>query len=774
MAAAPVATTTPTGLRVGPLTDADQAFLDTVSRARRRSTLWGPLGLLYRSRRLLHRLWRRTTAALLLALVIFGVGISGIQPAAAIEPPNPANLTCTRGPFAPERADQGLMALMGTLATGYVFQANAPDTQAAQAAVAAAAAAPKGSIWPQYGSAGTYWLTFALDCTDLENKILNVVANQVFQLAKTASVVTIGVFEVTFTGDILGYFLASNGGRPSLVDQVIAQTHATVYSVLFALCVLIAAIVMLWRFLFGKLPASTFWGKFIQMVLIAAFATFISAGTNFTGMLNWLNNQTVTLTSTMMSAFSSSDCISGPNVSGRWNAQTKSEEDQLRDRAVHCAADSLYRATVYSPWVIGELGVYDDAVGQRILHQQAYSYQDIVNNKNKSGLYVKDGGSGVDGSSYQDKRNDRTAMIESWGVSSLEQLNAANYSDITASNQAGFWQYYSGGQSGGRFLIALLALFASLMVGIIILAISISYLLLEVSSIMFAMLALPAALFGLIPGFGMRVFLRWLELLLGSFAKRIVLGLFAGLVIGLYQALLSANGVPWVIKILFITLIAGFGLLYRKRFAEAFTFNFSGTRSFYEHGEASNRLLSTYLGGVERFAQKGDQVEAAAKSAAGMGAGGAAGAVAAGAEGAAGAGDGGGQIGDKIRRIGTQLPGVLGAGADTTKTGGGDVPVPGTSGGVYAPSNTSIQSSSRTTVEGGGGGDVDLSSLDRLAAKADQAASAFESAAGRSRTTPNVSGRGLNVVYVPGPHESANSSSKAAAPTQGVPVRGRQ
>ncbi|WP_163508612.1 hypothetical protein [Fodinicola acaciae] len=773
MAAAPVATTTPTGLRVDALTDADQAFLDSVTRARRRSALWGPFGLLYRCRRTFRRLWRRTIATLLLALVIVGVGISGMQPAAAIDPPNPANLTCPRGPFAPERADQGLMALIGSFATGQQgkLSGTPPTDEIAQAAVKAAADAPKGSIWAQYGSAGTYWTTYGLDCTDLENKILNVVANQVFQLAKTMSVLTIGIFQLTFTGDILSYFLDSNGASPSLVDQVIAQTHATVYSALSAVAILIAAIVMLWRFLFGRLPASTFWGKFIQMALIAGLAAFISAGTNFTGMLNWLNDQTVTISSTMMSAFSSADCISGPPATGRATEATEKEAEALRKKAVICAADSLYRATVYSPWVIGELGSYDDGVGQRILHQQAYSYTDIVNNKGKNNLYARDGGKGTNLSSYDDKHADRKAMVGTWGVSALEQLNATNYSDITAANQPGYWQYYSGGQSGGRFLLALLALFACLMVGIIILAISVSYLLLEISSIMFAMLALPAALFGLIPGFGMRVFLRWVELLLGSFAKRIVLGLFAGLVIGLYQALLNVNAVPWVIKILFITLVAGFGLLYRKRFAEAFTFNFSGTRSFYEHGEASNRLLGSYLGQVERFAQKGDQAEAAAKAAAGMGAGGAAGVAAAGAE-SGGGGDGGSQIGDKIRRAGTFLPGLLGAGDDTTRKGGGEVPVPGT-GGVYAPSNTTIQSSSRTTVEGGGG-DADLSSLDRLAAKANQAANAFDSAAGRARTAPNVSGRGLNVVYVPAPHESAGAPARSAAPTQGVPVRGRQ
>ncbi|WP_163573506.1 hypothetical protein [Fodinicola feengrottensis] len=286
----------------------------------------------------------------------------------------------------------------------------------------------------------------------------------------------------------------------------------------------------------------------------------------------------------------------------------------------------------------------------------------------------------------------------------------------------------------------------------------------EISSIMFAMLALPAALFGLIPGFGMRVFLRWAELLLGSFAKRIVLGLFAGLVIGLYQALLNANGVPWTIKILFITLVAAFGLLYRKRFAEAFTFNFSGSRSFYEHGEGSQRLLSGYLSKVENIAQKGDQVEAIAKTAATAGMGGVG--AAAGAAGAGAGGGGGSQTGDRIRSIGNFLPGgVLRAGADDTKTTHGEIPV---------PSQPVPQRPQPAPADSGA-----ASSIDRLAAKADRAAGALDSAAASSRGVSAGSQRTSNVVYVPPPHQPATPPPAGApaperVPSQGVPMRDRR
>lgn len=609
---------------------------------------------------------------------------------------------------------------------------------------------------------------YGLDCSDVSDRIFNLVSNQVFQFAKTLSVVTINVFQVTFSGDILRYFLDSNGGTPSLLDQVIAQTHATIYTTMFAVVVLIAAIVMLWRFLFGRLPASTFWGKFIQMALVAAFATFISVGANFSGALNWLNDQTVTISSTMISAFSSADCVGGPSGRAAAEAQVQAQSgtDSLREKAVVCAGDALYRATVFSPWVIGEVGVYDENLGQRILHQQGYSFKDIANNKNNGNLYTKGGGAGTGLSSFQDKYNDRDAMItDVFGVDQSQRNGTVSYANIKPTKQAGYWLFYSGGSPTGRFLIALFALFASVMVSIIILAISVSYLLLEISSIMFAMLALPAALFGLIPGFGMRVFLRWLELLLGSFAKRIVLGLFAGLVVGLYQALLNVNGVPWSVKIIFITLIAGFGLLYRKRFAEAFTFNFSGSQSFYEHGEASHRIFRGYMSQVEKFAQKGDQVEQMAKTAgtAGMGGVGAAGA----AGGAAAGGSGGSsQTGDRIRSLGNFLPGLLRAGEDDTKKPGAHIPLPQSDGLPPQPTATDSGSSG--------------ASMDRLAAKAERAASALDGAASSSRGVSAGSHRTSNVVYVPPPHQPANPPASGAAPTpepagtRGVPTRDRR
>jgi hypothetical protein len=467
----------------------------------------------------------------------------------------------------------------------------------------------------------------------------------------------------------------------------------------------------------------------------------------------------------MISAFSSADCVGGP--SGRVAAENQTGSDSLREKAVVCASDSLYRATVFSPWVIGEIGVYDESLGQRILHQQAYSFKDIANNKNNGNLYTKGGGSGTALSSFQDKYNDRDAMVtDVFGVDQSQRNGTVSYANIKPTKQAGYWQYYSGGSPGGRFLIALFALFASAMVSIIILAISISYLLLEISSIMFAMLALPAALFGLIPGFGMRVFLRWVELLLGSFAKRIVLGLFAGLVIGLYQALLNVNGVPWSVKIIFITLIAGFGLLYRKRFAEAFTFNFSGSQSFYEHGEAGNRIFRGYISQVEKFAQKGDQAEALAKTVATAGMGGVG--AAAGAAGAAGGGTAGGssQTGDKIRSLGNFLPGLMRAGEDDTKKPGGTVPLP-QSEGMRAPSTASDNGNS-------------MASADRLAAKADRAASALDGTASSGRGVSAGSQRTSNVVYVPPPHQPANPPAPAStstpepAATRGVPTRERR
>lgn len=141
------------GIRVRTLADADQAFLDSVTRCRHRGARRGPLGLLHRSRRPLARLGRRATGLLLLLLVMGGIGISGAQPASAFDPPNPSNVLCDRGTFTPERADQGLMSLL-TLGSPL---ATAGLSQLVGSSSAPAATAPAGSVWSQYGASGTYW-----------------------------------------------------------------------------------------------------------------------------------------------------------------------------------------------------------------------------------------------------------------------------------------------------------------------------------------------------------------------------------------------------------------------------------------------------------------------------------------------------------------------------------------------------------------------------------------------------------------------------------------
>jgi hypothetical protein len=114
---------------------------------------------------------------------------------------------------------------------------------------------------------------------------------------------------------------------------------------------------------------------------------------------------------------------------------------------------------------------------------------------------------------------------------------------------------------------------------------------------MFAMMAPVAFLLGLIPGFGMRILLRWGELILGSFVRRIVLGLFIGLVMALYAAIMKMD-MPWMMQLIMVVVIAFFGFSYRRKFTEAFAFN-SGSNDFFDPDDNSrSRYARGRLGEV--------------------------------------------------------------------------------------------------------------------------------------------------------------------------------
>lgn len=129
------------------------------------------------------------------------------------------------------------------------------------------------------------------------------------------------------------------------------------------------------------------------------------------------------------------------------------------------------------------------------------------------------------------------------------------------------FRYFSGANVMHRFQTALLALITGLVMSFVITTIAIAYLVLQIATVMFAMLAPIAFLIGLIPVFGLRIFLKWAELFLGTFLRRLGLGIFVGFLMTLYTMVLNIP-FQWYMQFGTLVGIALVGIVYRKKLME--------------------------------------------------------------------------------------------------------------------------------------------------------------------------------------------------------------
>ncbi len=489
-------------------------------------------------------------------------GLRGIVDS-AISP----NSWCNRTTMAPERPDTG--------ASGSILSAARSKSQFFESYNTDA-----GTTWSRYGAAGTTWNTYFLDCLSAGN-IANFAANAVFDFAKLVSVLAIVIFQQTFNSGLLNIFL---GGDPPPVQQIIDSLNLQIYANLAALAIVIGALILAYRAILRGFGMADFLSKFLVMVAVSAFAVLFFH--NAIPWIRWGNQQVNDITNSVMTALRGSEC-------------TNAEGKPIQLKPVDCTAESVYNTLVYIPWANGEVGSLSSTNGQgntaddkrklaaRILDQQAFTWADVKG--------VDTGAGAAADSGLIDKAKakvaDRDKMVkDDWGLV-IRDDKGDNKGKDTPFNPEGtegyslahptkqsetVWSMWSGGKGGERFGIAVLAVVGSWAFGGMLIAIAFTYLVLQIATVLFALVAPLAFLVGLVPVYGMRVFLRWMELFLGTFIKRIAMAVFVALLLTLYQVILGAEGVPWWLQMVLILAIAGGGASYRKKLTSLSTLGFGG------------------------------------------------------------------------------------------------------------------------------------------------------------------------------------------------------
>lgn len=168
---------------------------------------------------------------------------------------------------------------------------------------------------------------------------------------------------------------------------------------------------------------------------------------------------------------------------------------------------------------------------------------------------------------------------------------------------------WAGRDTGGRFLTAIMALFASLFGGLLILIFAFASLVYNVMLLLLIAIAPVVALLGVFPG-TRRIAMKWVETFIGTVVKRLILVVILSLLLGFYTIIAALN-INWFAKLIFIAVFGVGAFLLRKPFSQALKSGQPDAAERYENKASSatvagastlisGRLLSAALSASSR------------------------------------------------------------------------------------------------------------------------------------------------------------------------------
>lgn len=452
-----------------------------------------------------------------------------------------------------------------------------------------------GTLWGSYGAAGTDWQSYFLDCLSFSH-VTDSAAGMIFAFSKVISLTTILTFQQTFSGSLLNVFI---GDGNSILNQVVSDLHTKIYIPYIALAIVIGGVVLAWRGLIKGTGLADVLSKFFIMVAVSGTAAYYFADP--ATILKSFNDNTNQVTQIVMKALISQDDCLSPSYDDVSNKNkdypttaSPSGKDGKPANPIDCVSDGLYRDWIFIPWATGAIGSLRDSdntdprhldkyegIAYKLLWSQAFTWSEAAKSE------------GERNSLKQDKEYWRTNFLvkNNWQAKLVERDDngketgrheldptgkdkSAQFDDVQTNDMAR-WQLFAGDKPGERFKVALLALLASLIFGVLFQIIAISYLVLELVTVIMAMTAPIFFLLGLVPVVGLKILLRWLEIFLGAFVKRVVMACFIGILLAFYRVIEGLQGVPWWLQMLLVVALLLGGIAYRKRFTQLGNINLS-------------------------------------------------------------------------------------------------------------------------------------------------------------------------------------------------------
>jgi TrbL/VirB6 plasmid conjugal transfer protein len=259
----------------------------------------------------------------------------------------------------------------------------------------------------------------------------------------------------------------------------------------------------------------------------------------------------------------------------------------------------MWYNAIYIPWVSGQYGVSITNDSSRATAIFTNDPRGILSSASIE-LGGKEITSGITWPMYQLDNQQATAFniseiayaqlsgVDSNGVSSLG-------GDAGTFEPNGTWA----GDPGKTIGMAFLALIASLGTSLMVLISSFSLIVYQLTMIFLIILSPLFFLVGAAPGWGRRIAMRWLELIVGLLMKRVVVALVLAVFIKFYTIVMNIQGIDYLFQLILIIAVTIVGLSQRTKIIRIFTdvIDFGGNKKLLS-GEGGNGTGQRILAGI--------------------------------------------------------------------------------------------------------------------------------------------------------------------------------
>ncbi|MDA0637040.1 type IV secretion system protein, partial [Nonomuraea sp. MCN248] len=453
--------------------------------------------------------WALAVVTVLLGFVVVPVVVGAASPAAAA----PCDLS---GELAPEVIGSGVDGMIQPPA-----REGGPP------------AAP--TNYGQFGMAGQFWHTHELGCSDIAAVLGNSWANTIFLWAKAIDRMTITTYQAAATEGPLQAI-------KDVVDDIVRNLSQAMYWPYLQPVVILGAIWLAWYGLIRKRATTTAEGV-IWMVLAVTVATwFLSRPQDFTGLGKVVTDKTGEVVNSAFSGLpgaGGTSCLPPP---GQTNPEVRAGGyGQNGTPGVDQNADALWSTLVCKPWLMGMFGTADPD-------------QPIVRDFGRVMLETQS----IPAATVENPAPDVGA----------HQAKYAEVADRLRNDSRYF--IFSGRDWTSRLGVAIGALIAAMVAGVLIFLVAVSLLVLKVGFLLLLILGPVFLLIGVHPGSGRIIAMRWVEMLIGTLLRQAVLALVLGVLVYGY-ALIISTAMPWGLQILFMALLTIAVFFYRRPFQHLFS-----------------------------------------------------------------------------------------------------------------------------------------------------------------------------------------------------------